>query len=117
MKPEHHLTLAGLLRKRTAIVTFISALLGLLVAFGVPITAQQQQIILGLIGLIFAWIGGTSYVAAQHVKAAAALAAEEARGARQAASDAQTQAMIQEVVRTLASLVPGHAPPTTPPTS
>lgn len=66
-----------ILHNRRAVVTFLTALLGLLVAFGVPITPAQQHILLALIGLIFSFITGDAYVQGKAVEAAARQASDQ----------------------------------------
>lgn len=69
-----HATLARIVGARRAIVALVTAVLGVIVAFGVPVSSGQQHIILGVIGLIFSWIGGDAYIQGKHVQASAATA-------------------------------------------
>lgn len=66
-----HSTLSRIVGARRAIITLVTAILGVIVAFGVPMTANQQHVILGVIGLIFSFIAGDAYVQGKHVQAVA----------------------------------------------
>jgi hypothetical protein len=65
-----HKLMAKALANQRAIITALSAVLGLLVAFGVLRPASEQAI-LAVAGIIFAWLGGSAYVEGKHVEALA----------------------------------------------
>lgn len=73
-----HSVLAKVVGARRAVITLITAILGCLVAFGVPMTAKQEDVVLSVIGLIFSYLAGDAYVQGKHVQASAVVEASKA---------------------------------------
>jgi hypothetical protein len=67
--------MAQAIANQRGIVTAITAILGVLVGFGV-IKASDQTAILGVVGIVFSWLAGSAYVQGKHVEAAALLASK-----------------------------------------
>lgn len=89
-----HSILSKVVGARRALITLITAILGVLVAFGVPLNAHQENIILGVIGLIFSYLAGDAYVQGKHIEAVGRIdqgkATAQAIGAAAAADPQQT---------------------------
>ncbi|NMP22191.1 hypothetical protein [Sulfobacillus harzensis] len=81
-----HSILAKVVGARRAVITLITAILGLLVAFGVPMTAKQEDVVLSVIGLIFSYLAGDAYVQGKHVQASAVVEASKTAAAKPAAA-------------------------------
>lgn len=79
-----HAILAKVVGARRAVITLITAILGLLVAFGVPMTAKQEDVVLSVIGLIFSYLAGDAYVQGKHVQASAVVEASKAAATKPA---------------------------------
>lgn len=67
---DWHKMMVLALRNQRGIIAAITAILGVLVGFGV-LRPQSQSAILGVVGIIFAWLGGSAYVEGKHVEALA----------------------------------------------
>lgn len=71
----NHGLMSKVIEKQRGIIAAITAILGVLVGFGI-IRAQDQTAILSAAGIVFAWLGGSSYVSGKHVEAAALIASK-----------------------------------------
>lgn len=76
-KSIDHMTLSSAIHSKTFWVAVVSAILSVITAAGVPLTAQQTSIIEGSIAIIISFVLGGSAVAVAHAKAAASLAQAE----------------------------------------
>lgn len=77
MKPIDHLTISQAIHTKTFWIAVVSAILSVLMALGLPISASQAKLIEGAIAIIVSMILGGSAVAYAHAKAASMLAVKE----------------------------------------
>lgn len=77
-KPQalDHLTLSNAIHTKTFWTAVTSAIITVIVAFGVPITSSQKTLLESAVAIIVSLILGGHAVAAAHARAAATLAAE-----------------------------------------
>lgn len=64
---------AQAIKNQRALIALVTAILGVLVGFGV-IQPANQTAILSVVGVVFAWLGGSAYVEGKHIQALAAQA-------------------------------------------
>ncbi len=74
-----HKLMAKTLANQRGIIAAVTAILGVLVGFGVLRPASESAI-LGVVGIVFAWLGGSAYVEGKHVEALARTTAMTASG-------------------------------------
>lgn len=72
-----HLTLSNAIHTKTFWTAIVSAILTVVIAFGVPITSSQKSLLESAVAVIVATILGGHAVAAAHAKAAATLAQQQ----------------------------------------
>ena len=70
-----HTFAAKALANQRGIIAALTSILGVLVGFNV-LQVSNEQAILGVVGIVFAWLGGSAYVQGKHVEAAALLASK-----------------------------------------